>query len=174
MMIYQNIFHLRTIDGAVYGTSVKRIPALTGMMHGLLISWPRQDHNKYRAQEVRPDIGINVGDYSAESWENCSFVLLYRTEFPTDPYLDEYELPNIDDLSRIEPLPESMRDLDDDLKNMASLLPCDDDSWQELDISDSTTTISSKLPLPGVTEPTQPLAPRSSTCTNEPRLRLSR
>ena len=128
LQICKKVFHLKSVDGLLYGTSVKRIPALDRIFHGLLVTWSRANHADYLAQEVRPNKGLNVADYAKGRWEDTSFFLMYRTELPVNPFLDDYEIPNIDDLSNVDSMPESMRDIDQDLKDMASLLP-DSDDW---------------------------------------------
>ncbi|CAK0800448.1 unnamed protein product, partial [Prorocentrum cordatum] len=118
LQIYQRVFHLKSVDGLLYGTSVRRIPALDRMRHGLLVTWPRSNKTKYLAQEVRPDKGINITDFSSDAWDVTSFFLMYRTELPVNPFLDDDEIPDTDDLGNIEVWPESMRDIDQDIRDM--------------------------------------------------------
>eukprot|EP00959_Pyramimonas_sp_CCMP1952_P177437 3708855-Pyramimonas_sp.AAC.1 len=81
LKICQQVFHLKSIDGIVYGTWVRRIPGLDRMHHGLLVTWFRPLHARYLAHEVRPDRGTNIGDYSKDSWDDTSCFLMYGTSF---------------------------------------------------------------------------------------------
>ena len=109
IQIFQKAFHLKSIDGCAYGTSTRRMPALDRIYRGRLATWPRAKHSDFLAREVGPDKGVNITDYAKKGWEDVSFLLLYRTEAPVAPYLDECEIPNLDDWSHIEVWPEITR-----------------------------------------------------------------
>ena len=128
MTTYQKLFQLKSFDGVLHGTSLRRIPALHGVRYGLLVLWQRSDHSSYMAYEVDPSKGVTINDLSKTKWESTSFLMYYALPRPSEPFLDEFRQPNIDDLSNIEPAPESVIDVDRELQDMISLIP-DLDDW---------------------------------------------
>ncbi|CAK0840390.1 unnamed protein product, partial [Prorocentrum cordatum] len=130
MMTYRTIFHLKSLDGILYGTSLRRVPPLHAVRFGLLVLWERKDRTNYMTYEIDPSMGVTVGSLVSFKWENTSFMMYYSIPSQSDPFLDEHHLPDMNDLSRIEPVPESAIDVNRDVHDMISLLP-DLDDWMD-------------------------------------------
>eukprot|EP00959_Pyramimonas_sp_CCMP1952_P119242 2492978-Pyramimonas_sp.AAC.1 len=72
-------------------------------------------------------------------------MMYYSIPSQSEPFLDEHHLPDMNDLSRIEPVPESTIDVNRDVHDMISLLP-DLDDWMDQDaIADTQPTEKSQL-----------------------------
>ena len=130
MMTYKTVFRLKGIDGVLYGTSLRRIPSLSGVKYGLLILWERKDHTNYYTFEVDPSKGVVINSLADLKWESTSFMMFYSMPAVSDPFLDEHRVPDMEDLSRIEAVPDNIRDVDRDVAEMISLIPGLDD-WMD-------------------------------------------
>eukprot|EP00959_Pyramimonas_sp_CCMP1952_P103196 2158355-Pyramimonas_sp.AAC.1 len=60
-MTYRTIFHLKGLDGILYGTSLRRVPPLHAVRFGLLVLWERKDRSNYMTYEIDPSKGVTVG-----------------------------------------------------------------------------------------------------------------
>ncbi|CAK0830168.1 unnamed protein product, partial [Prorocentrum cordatum] len=130
MITHETIFQLKGIDGVIYGTSLRRIPSLFGVKFGLLTLWERKGHANYFTFEVDPSKGVIINSLTTLKWENTSFLMFYSMPALVDPFLDEHRVPDMEDLSRIEVAPDSVRDVGRDVADMISLLP-DLDDWMD-------------------------------------------
>ena len=59
-------------DGIVFGTRLRRIPALKGIESGVLCVWNRRNHQKYMLIEVTPSKDLIINNFVGSDWSESS------------------------------------------------------------------------------------------------------
>ena len=112
-----------SFDGFIFGTQVKRLPALpegTTSGEGVVLIWPRQDRTKYLLQTV-PTRGItHIDNLVGPAWSHSSCLLIFQSSWPTEERLEK---PMDVDPSAISPVDASGMDFEDLFPELAGLSP---------------------------------------------------
>eukprot|EP00974_Lingulodinium_polyedra_P037111 3560449-Lingulodinium_polyedra.AAC.1 len=61
-----------SIDGVLYGHSIKNFPCVVRSMYGILLVWSLSDRNKYVSMEVVPARGTTITPPHGLSWDTCA------------------------------------------------------------------------------------------------------
>ena len=114
-----------TMDGNVFGTKLRRIPAMKGIESCRLCAWNRQQHSEYMLLEVNPSKDINISNRIGYEWSDSSVLLFCRVEMISSPFDDKDDFTDFGAVSVILPLAPPHRDFPAPGDNVDDYFPPD-------------------------------------------------